>query len=69
MGDNGTYSVIQYGGEYGYEWFSDNPAWPITGYTGSIVHVTEGSTSDPVHLYVGFYDPFGEPIFVMDTVH
>lgn len=68
-GSNGAYQVRHLGGEYGYVWQSDNPAWQIVGFTDHIVSVSEGSTSDPVNLIVVFNDPLGEVIVVKDCVH
>ena len=68
-GNNGTYYVRHLGGEYGHLWFCDNPAWQIVDYNDYIVNVLEGPTTDPVNLIVSFYDPFGNPIIVMDCVN
>lgn len=68
-GSNGTYHVRYLGGEYGYEWYSTNPAWQITGYIASTVTVLEGNTNESVNLVSVFYDPFGEMIVVSDQVH
>ena len=68
-GSNGTYQVRYMGGEYGYQWFSDNPAWQVTGYIASTATVLEGPTNDPVNLIVSFYGPLGDPIIVQEQVY
>lgn len=67
-GGNGTYTVRYAGGEYGYQWYSTNPAWIVVGYIASTASVLEGTTSDPVSLGVSFYDPLGEQITVLERV-
>ena len=68
-GSNGSYHVRHLGGEYGYFWQSDNPAWQILGYNEYTVNVSEGNTNNPVNLIVAFSDPLGETIVVKDQVH
>lgn len=67
-GSNGLYHVRSLGGEYGYQWAVDNPAWQITGWSGYYVNVLEGFTTSPVNLLVWFYDPLGELIMVRDRI-
>ncbi len=69
MGGDGVYNVDQYDGAYGYYWWSDNPAWTVLTQGSPVVNVLEGSTSSPVVLNCGFFDPLGETIMISDTVH
>lgn len=68
-GSNGNYQIRHLGGEYGYVWQSDNPAWQITGYNDFMASIFEGNTNNPVNLIVYFYDPLGEMIVVIEQVH
>lgn len=68
-GSNGNYQIRHLGGEYGYVWQSDNPAWQITGYDDFMASIFEGYTNNPVNLIVYFYDPLGEMIVVIEQVH
>ena len=68
-GSSGNYQIRHLGGEYGYVWQSDNPAWQITGYNDYMASIFEGYTNNPVNLIVYFYDPLGEMIVVIEQVH
>ena len=68
-GGNGNYQVNHIGGEYGYIWSADNPAWSIAGQSDYNVIIYENYTTNPVNLIVQFYDPLGELIIVKDRVH